>query len=422
MPLVPNTRGAVRGWVQSLRRMKNVWFLDVNDGSSVDPVAVVAPPQPQPVHTGAAVEATGRVVAGRGKQSVELQTDTLRVLGPATADFPLQKKYHSPEFLRQLPQFRWRTRHNAQLLRARSWALHELSSFFHDQGIFEVHAPLITSSDCEGAGEVFRLHTDLFDTDAYLTVSTQLHLEVLAAALGNVYTITPAFRAERSDTNRHLAEFWLVEAELSFCSRENLLQLTEKLLRCLVPRDAVANELLNSKRDSADQVTMQRRWETLRGKWAQISYSDALSELNASKLAPPLVWGDVLTSEHEKALATHITRAPTFVTDYPLAQKPFYMSRSSESTADCFDLILPELGEVVGGSMRESDAGALAANISARKMNLEQLQWYVDLRRQGSAPHGGFGVGFDRLLMYMHNVANIRDVVTFPRYPGHLPC
>jgi asparaginyl-tRNA synthetase len=398
----------------------------------------------------------------------------------------LQKKYHTPDFLRQIPHIRLRAPFNSQLARFRSECVYHISDFFrnhcHDNNFVQVHPPLITSSDCEGAGEVFTIspadpsttnNKPFFRDPRYLTVSSQLHLEAYAAELGSVWALSPTFRAERSDTPRHLSEFYMLEAEMQFVSSlTQVTTLVEDLLRHVVGKmqaNIAALNILSSKHPTADEFmpdtknpyyTLDRRWAPLvTDKWHTITYTDAISALqqashptfpSSKKLtfAQQPTWSGGLSLEHEKALLSYLgaNKAPIFVTDYPKHLKPFYMAPSTHSppegeTVANFDLLLPDICEVVGGSLREYHLESLISNMRSASLlengtlnpgekyphlrhneSLGPLQWYADLRRWGTAPHGGFGLGFDRLIAYLAGVSSLRDVVAFPRYFGRCDC
>ena len=394
---------------------------------------------------------------------------------------PLQPKYQTPEFLRTLPHLRPRIPANALLLRARSQVIASLTAWFNQQGFVQTHTPVITSSDCEGAGEVFTISSDaspspspspspaqpaapgqtakredFFRAPKYLTVSAQLHLEALAQAVDKAWTLSPTFRAEKSDTPRHLSEFYMLEAEQCFVDDlDSIMDVVEGALAAAATdllQSRIGAELLETRRlrtdapdnpppaaaaDAAD--TLHRRWRALAdGAWPRITYAHAIDFLRAEVAAGhvaftfPPAYQDGLQAEHERYLASHIgpPESPVFVTDYPRDQKAFYMSpslstRNSKGTADtaaCFDLLVPELCELAGGSMRECRLAELQAAMKAKGVVGANLDWYADLRRYGSVPHGGFGMGFDRLMGYLTGVGNVRDVVAFPRWYGRCDC
>ncbi|KAK4124634.1 asparaginyl-tRNA synthetase [Parathielavia appendiculata] len=467
----------VHGFVRSVRSMKTHRFVSLGDGSSLAPLQALVESkhaEAEGLTVGAAVRLTGSWVASPGAgQSHELHVGKVEVLGPSDAKtFPIQKKYQTPEYLRTMPHLRPRTPVNAVLLRLRSEAIASLTQFFAGRSFTQTHPPIITSSDCEGAGEVFTVtpanntpdavdngssQEPFFRSKKYLTVSTQLHLEALAQAVGNVWTLSPVFRAERSDTSRHLSEFYMLEAEMSFVDHLGpVMDLAEDMLRSLstsLANSATVQDLLfrsrNSGSDLAPADEVKRRWEGLaRQDWPRITYSDAVALLlqRADRFTHKPIWGAGLQSEHEKYLAEHIGggEKPVFVTHYPRDIKAFYMRETQPAapdvpgaTVDCFDLLVPEFCEIAGGSMREhrldhlldvmrrqriqkspsSEGGA-----DPDKPSVNGLEWYVDLRRWGCPPHGGFGLGFDRLLSYLAGVQTVRDMVSFPRWYGRCDC
>lgn len=380
--------------------------------------------------------------------------------------YPIQNKYQTPESLRNISHLRSRTPLNSTLLRLRSDATAVLTQFFFNEKFHQTHPPIITSSDCEGAGEAFTIKTgskaEFFRDPKYLTVSTQLHLEALAQSLGNVWTLSPTFRAEQSDTSRHLSEFYMLEAEMNFVTDMNeVMDLVQRMLQNLANRLKelrAANELVQNRLDSRDpaerlafedlveQDELNRRWKGLLSprQWPRITYSEAIDQLQpvADQFEHKPIWGSGLQSEHEKYLAKKLgfdeasnAYLPLFITQYPREIKAFYMLRSASSspqgeTVDCFDLIVPSLGELAGGSMREHRLAELQDNMrlhglevpGKRQDRSSGLGWYLDLRRWGCPPHGGFGLGFDRLLSYLTGVPNVRDVVPFPRHYQRCDC
>ncbi|KAK5114338.1 hypothetical protein LTR62_002590 [Meristemomyces frigidus] len=461
----------VYGWVRSLRRQKRVAFVALGDGSTLESLqAVLKPDQAVELSVGAAVRLKGSWQESKGaKQSHELQVHDVKVLGENDAEHnPLQPKVQTADWLRTIPHLRPRIPGHTLLLRLRSQVIASITAHFNKQGFVQTHTPVITSSDCEGAGEVFTVSAGdskdtkqhisgggeievehFFRTPKYLTVSAQLHLEALAQAVDKVWTLSPTFRAEKSDTPRHLAEFYMLEAEMCFVDDlEDVMDVVENMLGAAA-RDlltsATGDELLQARSASVsdhenghDRVTaeiLQRRWAGMAdGAWPRITYTEAIEHLQAAEKAglskfvfhPSYESG--LQAEHERYLATNIgePHQPVFVTDYPRAQKPFYMSPSivthntkgTEDTAACFDLLVPDLCELVGGSMREHRLKELQRSMAERGINGAGLEWYQDLRRYGSVPHGGFGLGFDRLLCYLGGVGNLRDIVAFARWHG----
>ncbi|KAK3319926.1 hypothetical protein B0T19DRAFT_274779 [Cercophora scortea] len=461
----------VNGFVRSVRSMKSRRFVSLGDGSSLAALqALVGADKAEGLAVGAAVRLTGSWVASPGAgQSHELHVSKVEVLGPSDAKtYPIQKKYQSPEYLRTMPHLRPRTPVNAALLRLRSDAIASLTHFFANRAFTQTHPPIITSSDCEGAGEVFTVTPasetpdsvlkdgEFFRAKKYLTVSTQLHLEALSQAVGNVWTLSPAFRAEKSDTSRHLSEFYMLEAEMAFADDLSIvMDLTEDMLRSLSTSlfgSAVVQELLsrpyNADSGFAPPDEVKRRWEGLmQTSWPRITYTEAIALLEEKadlfKLKPS--WGAGLQSEHEKYIAEHVGGGkPVFVTNYPRDMKAFYMRENPKPTSpgsdtnsppgptvECFDLLVPELCEIAGGSMREHRLEPLLEAMKRHEIISQQdpdaaleggLDWYLDLRRWGSPPHGGFGLGFDRLLCYLSGVQTIRDIVAFPRWVGRCDC
>ncbi|TGO08853.1 hypothetical protein BTUL_0188g00010 [Botrytis tulipae] len=458
----------VNGFIRSIRNQKKISFASIGDGSSVQPLqALLTPQQAERLSTGTAVRLTGywKPSPNQKAQSNELHVLEVDILGAADpATFPLQNKYHTPEYLRTIPHLRTRTPFNSALLRFRSQSIASLTQFFTEQDYVQTHPPIITSSDCEGAGEVFEVGSahkgpvgkgddgTFFRSPKYLTVSSQLHLEALAQSVGKVWTLSPTFRAEKSDTPRHLSEFYMLEAECSFVEKmDEIMDLVENMLRHLTSNlysTQVGREVLESKRsgdEEKDTISrrneLTRRWEgMMKGPWPRITYAQAIEELENSgqTFEHPPAWGSGLQAEHERYIANNVgLGSPVFVTDYPKSIKPFYMLPSENSraggmqeTVQCFDLLVPETCEIVGGSMREYRLPELISAMRANGMlrgdageeEFGSLKWYTELRRWGSVPHGGFGLGFDRLLGYLSGVQNIREIVAFPRWVGRCDC
>jgi asparaginyl-tRNA synthetase len=411
---------------------------------------------------GTAVRLTGNWTASQGSaQSHELQVSSFEVLGANDAETsPLQPKYQTPEYLRTIPHLRARTVSNALLLHLRSQLIATLTNFFNQEGFVQTHTPIITSSDCEGAGEVFTLAANsvtidgdgdvnrehhFFEEPKYLTVSAQLHLEALAQAVSKVWTLSPTFRAEESDTSRHLSEFYMLEAEVCFANNlDEIMDLVENMLRFATTSlwgSRVFEELLALRQNSDDKFVsaeaVQERWEgMIFTNWPRMTYTEAISNLqqaarNGVRFNFPPSYEGGLQSEHERYLAAEIGKGkPVFVTDYPRAQKPFYMPPSGSPSSDipstdtvaCFDLLVPDLAELVGGSLRQHRLEELQQAMQEKGLSGEDLDWYQDLRRYGSVPHGGFGLGFDRLLCYLAGVSSVRDIVAFPRWYGRCDC
>ncbi len=439
----------VAGWVRSRRDSGGLSFIDLSDGSSVAGLQVIAEAslanydsEVRRLSTGCAVLVRGTLVPSPAKgQAVELRAAGVQVLGWAGAeDYPLQKKRHSFEFLRTISHLRPRTNALAAVARVRSALQLEIHRHLAGQGFVQVHTPIITTSDCEGAGEMFTVTTltptelaqvepyaaDFFGRRAGLTVSGQLQAEVYALALGRVYTFGPTFRAENSNTSRHLAEFWMLEPEIAFCDLEGDIDCAETLLRHLVGHvlGQCAQELELFERFIAPGLC--RRLEDFAGRsFARMSYSEAVTVLTGcgQSFELPVHWGADLQSEHERYLCEQVVNGPLVLTDYPAAIKPFYMRRNDDGrTVAAMDILVPGIGEIVGGSQREERLAPLQGAMATAGLDPAIYDWYLDLRRYGSAPHAGFGLGFERLVQYVTGMKNIREVIPFPRTPGFAPC
>ncbi|XP_041663614.1 probable asparagine--tRNA ligase, mitochondrial [Cheilinus undulatus] len=426
----------VQGWVRSVRSQKANLFLHVNDGSSLQPLQIVASSElNNPSLTfGCAVEVTGILKKSpHHKQPVELEADQIRVVGECNpVHFPFKiKERHSLEYLRQFPHLRCRTNAFSSLLRIRSEATSAIHSYFKENGFVQIHTPVITSNDCEGAGELFQVEPsspennedeNFFSVPAFLSVSGQLHLEVMSGAFSKVYTFGPTFRAENSQSRRHLAEFYMVEAEVSFTqSLEDLTKVMEDVFRsatehvlahCPGDVDLFHKHVTPGHRGTVDSM-LKKRFPT-------ITYTEAIDILNrsAEKFTFPTHWGCDLQTEHEKHLVKHCGNIPVFVTDYPYNLKPFYARDNQdppEHTAAAVDLLVPGVGELCGGSLREERLDLLRARLEEAGLE-ETYSWYLDLRRFGSVPHGGFGLGFERYLQCVLGVENIKDAIPFPRF------
>ncbi|MEX2580329.1 MAG: asparagine--tRNA ligase [Verrucomicrobiales bacterium] len=431
----------VKGWVRTKRDSKAFSFIEVNDGSSLANIQVVADAGIEgyedavvPLKTGASVSVEGQVVESQGGgQRWEIQAARVRLVGSAEEDYPLQKKGHSMEFLRSVAHLRPRSNLFGAVFRVRSRLAYSVHRFFQERGFVCVHTPIVTGSDCEGAGEMFRVVTtegeeiqlgddEFFGKPAYLTVSGQLEAETFASALSNVYTFGPTFRAENSHTSRHASEFWMIEPEMAFCDLRGDMDLAEEMVRFLV-HDALEScrEDLAFFNRFIDKGLIERL-ELVRDRpFERVSYTEAVEILQASgrKFEYPVGYGLNLQSEHERYLTETHFRCPTTVYDYPKEVKPFYMRKNDDGkTVAAMDLLVPGIGEIVGGSQREERLDVLRANLKEHGLKEEDYWWYLDLRRYGSVPHSGFGLGFERFLMFATGVANIRDVVPFPRTPG----
>lgn len=445
----PGTEVEVTGWIRQVRRQKRIAFAKISDGTSSAQLQMVfGDPElcPPELANGAAVRAVGTLQPSprADQQAFELHVDSAEVLGGCPgAEYPLATKRHSLEFLREKPHLRPRTATLGAVMRLRSSLTRELHNFFSAQSFFNVHTPIVTSNDCEGAGETFGVITSrddvvrdganadtglnnrghFFGKPTHLTVSGQLHAEAMATALTRVYTFGPTFRAENSNTPRHLAEFYMLEAEVAFGGLDAAISVAEGCIQhcaeaLLADSNAAAD--LEQLRDHADSGTAGPDWRVVALEpFARMTYTDAVTALTAADVnfRYPVSWGVDLKFEHEQWLARELHGRPVIVTDYPAALKPFYMRRNEDGkTVANFDLLVPGVGELVGGSAREERFDVLEAAVppSARS----DLEWYMDLRRYGTVPHAGFGLGFERLVQYFTGVSNIRDVVPFPRHVG----
>jgi len=439
----------VSGWVRTRRDAKGFSFLEVNDGSCLKNLQVIvdeavpAFSQLKDVATGAAVDIEGALVESPGAgQKWEVRADTLRLLGGADPEtFPLQKKRHTDEFLRTIAHLRPRTNKYGALFRIRSESAFAVHRFFREKGFYYLHSPILTGSDCEGAGEMFRVTTlplcppppaegndpfaaDFFGKEANLTVSGQLEAELFACALGNVYTFGPTFRAENSNTPRHAAEFWMIEPEMAFADLSDNMDLAEDLVK------AMTAHLLENCRDDlelfakfVDKQLMASLDTIVAEPYERLPYTDAVGILKRSKrtFEFPVDFGVDLQTEHERFLCEEHFKKPVIVYNYPKEIKAFYMRLNDDDrTVAAMDLLVPRVGELVGGSQREERYGTLERRILENGMKLEPYWWYLDIRRFGSVPHAGFGLGFERFLMMATGVTNIRDVIPFPRTPKHL--
>jgi asparaginyl-tRNA synthetase len=439
----------VRGWLRTTRHSKGVSFLEVSDGSCFAGLQVVADPslanyerEVAALGTGCAVSITGDVVDSPGKgQRYELRATRVEVVGGVAPDYPLQKKRHSFEFLRTIAHLRPRTNTIGAILRVRNAASVAIHEFFQQRGFLCLQTPVITASDAEGAGELFRVtaidpndpprdargrvdwSADFFGREAFLTVSGQLEAEIGALAVTNVYTFGPTFRAENSNTSRHLAEFWMIEPEMAFCDLAGNMDLAEAFLKALFTAvlERCPDDLafFNERIDDTVIATLEH---IVQAPFERISYTDAVAILERSgrPFEFPVKWGADLQSEHERYLAEEHVGRPVIVTDYPAAIKAFYMYlNDDERTVRAMDVLVPKVGEIIGGSQREHREDVLRRRIAAAGLDPAHYGWYLDLRRFGSAPHAGFGLGFERIVQFMTGMKNIRDVIPFPRVPGY---
>ena len=438
----------VGGWIRSIRDSKAIGFIVLNDGTCFNPLQVVYTDQLNnfaeisKLNVGSAVVATGTIVATPdAKQAFEMQAEEIAVEGTSTADFPLQKKRHSMEFLRTIPHLRARTNTFEAVFRVRSLAAYAIHTFFQERGFVYVHTPLITASDCEGAGEMFQVTTldvnhapqkedgsvdynqDFFGKQAFLTVSGQLNVETYAFAFKNVYTFGPTFRAENSNTTRHAAEFWMIEPELCFADLKDDCDTAEAMLKFVIKYVLEnAPEEMKFFNEFVDKGLLERLNNVANSDFGRITYTDAvkLLEEHNDKFDYKVFWGCDLQTEHERYLTEQIFKKPVFVTDYPKEIKAFYMKLNPDGkTVAAADCLVPGIGEIIGGSQREDNLELLEKRMEEMGMDKEGYQFYLDLRRYGSVRHAGFGLGFERCVMYLTGMGNIRDVVPFPRTVGN---
>lgn len=431
----------VAGWIRTRRDSKAFSFLELNDGTCLANLQVVADAgipgydDIARMSTGASVEIRGTLVPSPAAgQAWELRASSLTLLGGVPEDYPLQKKGHSPEFLRSIAHLRPRTNLYGAVFRTRSRMAFAIHRFFQERDFVHVHTPIITASDCEGAGEMFRVTTlpddkashtadDFFAKRAFLTVSGQLEGETFACALSNIYTFGPTFRAENSNTSRHAAEFWMVEPEIAFCDLQDDMDLAEALIKFLVTEMLEHSEGDLTIFEKFVDKGLRERLEFVASRpFERISYTDAVSLLQQSGVTfeYPVEYGLNLQSEHERWLTEEHFRKPVTVFNYPKEIKPFYMRLNDDGrTVTAMDVLVPGIGEIIGGSQREERLDILLANFAHHGLDPETYGWYADLRRYGSVPHAGFGLGFERLLMFVTGMANIRDVIPFARTPGH---
>jgi asparaginyl-tRNA synthetase len=436
----PDQSVTVQGWVRTKRELKEFTFLEVNDGSSLANLQVILEPTLpdyenvlKSISTGAAIAVSGNLVPSPGKgQNIELKAAEITLYGDCPADYPLQKKRHSFEFLRTIAHLRARTNTLGAVMRVRNACTTAIHTFFQEKGFIWVHTPIITANDCEGAGELFTVTSldlkkpanfaeDFFGKRAYLTVSGQLQAEVMAMALSNVYTFGPTFRAENSNTSRHLAEFWMVEPEMAFCDLEGDQDLAEAFLKYIF-KFVLENcpEDLQFFNERIDKTVLSTAENIVNSEFGRITYSEAIELLEKADLQFefPVEWGVDLQSEHERYLAEELFKKPVIVTNYPKTIKAFYMRLDDNNkTVSAMDILAPKIGEIIGGSQREERLDILRQRMQEQGMNPDDLWWYLDLRRYGSVPHAGFGLGFERLVQFMTGMTNIRDVIPFPRTP-----
>jgi len=441
----------VQGWVKTHRKSKSVAFIELSDGSSVKGLQLVIDPElagyqlvAAEIGTGSSIVVEGTLVDSPARgQLYECQVSSLNLVGNCDSEtYVLQKKGHTLEFLREHMHLRARSNTIGAALRVRSRSSHAVHTFFQERNFVYIHAPIITAADCEGAGEMFQVTTlplnqiptnalgvdyaqDFFKERAGLTVSGQLEAEAFACALSNVYTFGPTFRAENSNTARHLAEFWMIEPEMAFCELEDDMLLAEQCIKFLIAEvlQSCADDLefLHS-REWVDQGLFQTLESVSSMAFEVMDYSKAIDVLEKSskKFEFPVTWGMDLQSEHERYLTDEYVKGPLIVINYPKEIKAFYMRlNDDDKTVRAMDVLVPRLGEIIGGSQREERADILDSKMRAVGINPEDLWWYLELRKFGTVPHAGFGLGFERFLMYVTGIQNIRDIIPMPRYPGH---
>ncbi len=437
----------ILGWVRTKRVSKNIAFIEVNDGSTLSNLQLVMEPDNFPVldeiNTGTSIKVVGDLVSSQGgKQAWEVVVKKLEVVGDCPTDYPLQKKRHSMEFLREIAHLRPRTNTYGVLNRFRSKLAYAVHQFYQERGFYYIHTPIITASDCEGAGEMFRITTfdldkvpmidghvdfsqDFFGQETSLTVSGQLEAELLATAIGDVYTFSPTFRAENSNTSRHVAEFWMIEPEMAFCDLEENMKVIEAFLKylCQYALDNCQEEMeFFNKWVDQSHTRIQTMENIVKSEFGIVSYTEAIKILEKAdrKFDFSVEWGIDLQSEHERYLTEDHFKRPMMVIDYPKDIKAFYMRMNEDGkTVRAVDVLVPQVGEIVGGSQREERLDVLIERMKELNMTTEEIEWYLDIRRWGSVPHSGFGMGFERMLMYMSGISNIRDVIPFPRTPGN---
>ena len=439
----------VKGWVRTHRSSKAVDFIALNDGSTIKNIQVVVDPAKfdaqmlKNITTGACISAVGTLVESQGAgQTVEIQCEQLEVYGLCGSDYPMQKKGQTFEYMRQYGHLRLRTNTFGAVMRIRHNMAMAIHTYFHEHGFFYFHTPLITASDCEGAGQMFQVTTmnlydlkkdedgkinydnDFFGKQTSLTVSGQLEGELGATALGSIYTFGPTFRAENSNTPRHLAEFWMVEPEVAFIDLADLMDLEEDFIKYCVNwalehcKDDL--EFLNK---MIDKTLLERLRSVVAEEFVRLPYTEGIKILeeavaNGHKFEFPVSWGMDLASEHERFLVEEHFKKPVIMTDYPKEIKAFYMKiNDDDRTVQGTDVLFPQIGEIIGGSVREENYDKLIGEINRRNIPMKDMWWYLDTRKYGSCPHGGFGLGFERLILFVTGMQNIRDVIPFPRTP-----
>ena len=438
----------VCGWVRTIRNSKALGFIELNDGTSCRNLQIVLERDKMQnfseivkENVGAALTVTGTVwLTPKAKQPLEVHAEKIRVEASSAPDYPLQKKRHTLEYLRTIQHFRPRTNTLSAIFRLRSYVALAIHKFFHDNGFYYIHTPIITGSDCEGAGEMFHVSTldvknppldengnidyqkDFFRKATNLTVSGQLEAECMALAFSRVYTFGPTFRAENSNTPRHAAEFWMIEPEIAFADLHDDMELAEAMVKSVL-RDTMSQcaDEIHFFNDFYDKNLIERLTQIIESDFARTTYTQAIAKLEEVKdrFEYPVAWGLDLQTEHERYLTEEVFGKPVFVTDYPKEIKAFYMRLNDDKkTVAAMDLLVPGVGEIIGGSQREERYDLLRKRMEELGLNLADYQWYLDLRKYGGVEHAGFGLGFERLIMYLTGIANIRDVIPFPRTTG----
>ena len=439
----------VKGWVRTHRSSKVVEFIALNDGSTIKNIQIVVDPTKtdaqllKNVTTGACISATGVLVESQGAgQTVEIQCNELEVYGLCGSDYPMQKKGQTFEYMRQFGHLRLRTNTFGAVMRIRHNMAIAIHQYFHDHGFFYFHTPLITASDCEGAGQMFQVTTknlydlkkdeegkiiyddDFFGKQTSLTVSGQLEGELGATALGAIYTFGPTFRAENSNTPRHLAEFWMIEPEVAFIDMNDLMDLEEDFIKyCVNWALTHCQDDLEFLNKMIDKTLLDRLHSVVKEKFVRLPYTEGIKILEEAvakgrKFEFPVSWGMDLASEHERYLVEEHFKCPVIMTDYPKDIKAFYMKiNDDDRTVQGTDVLFPQIGEIIGGSVREESYDKLMAEIERRNIPMKDMWWYLDTRKYGTCPHGGFGLGFERLILFVTGMQNIRDVIPFPRTP-----
>jgi asparaginyl-tRNA synthetase len=449
----------VSAWVRTKRQSKNVTFINLNDGSTINNLQVVVEEEANDesllakIHTGACLKVRGILVASEGQQSIELKAKEITILGEADPEkYPLQPKKHSLEFLREIAHLRPRTQTFSAILRIRHALAFAIHQYFNDNGFYYLHTPIITASDAEGAGEMFRVTTldlnhlpkteegninfkeDFFGKETNLTVSGQLEGELGAMALGKIYTFGPTFRAEKSNTSRHLAEFWMIEPEVAFNELEENMDLAEDFVKYVIlyalknceddlaflEKRLLEEEKQKPQQERSEMSLIEKLNFVVEHQFERLTYTNAIEILkNAKKKFQfPVDWGTDLQSEHERYLVEKHFKKPVILTDYPTEIKAFYMKQSEDGkTVRAMDVLFPGIGEIIGGSQREDDYNKLKTRAEQVGIHAEQIWWYLETRQFGSCPHAGFGLGFERLVLFVTGMSNIRDVIPFPRYP-----